>query len=301
MKTTFIYSLACPETGSIKYVGKADNPQRRLKAHMRRPCSTGMWVWRGLLKASGLMPVLSILEECAIEIWGERERWWINHFRAMPHSTMLNVLNGGNGSGECAEVTREKKRIARSGRVNSPETRRKISESNMGKIQTAESRLKISAALKGKKQNPESAAKSAAYRRTPESKARQSAAIKGRGHTDESKAKMSKARWTKEARLKEIERLADPAIKAKMSEVTKSQWQDEEYKQKQMLARNTPEYRKKLSDGVRRSLQNPEIAARKKLCRLGKRNTPESIERMRQSARLREDLKISIRLAAMTV
>lgn len=284
MKTTFIYALACPTTSAIKYVGKADDPQRRLRSHMRRPCSTGMWAWRNLLKASGLTPVLSILEECAIEIWEERERWWIEHFRSMPNSAILNVLDGGNGSGECSDATKEKKRLAMIGRTNSPITRQRISESNMGKTQTPEARIKISMALKGKKQNPESAARSAAYRRTPESKARQSAAIKGRRHTEESKAKMREVRWTEEARLKEIERLADPSIKAKMSEVTKSQWQDEEYKQKQMLARDTPEYRKKLSDGVRRSLQNPETREKRRLSRIGQKRSPESIERMRLAA-----------------
>ena len=217
---------------------------------MGRPCSTGMWKWRNALIAAGLNPVLSILEECSIDAWEDRERWWIDHFRSQPNPTILNVLNGGNGSGECGELTREKRRLALVGRKRSPETVAKVAAANRGKKRSMEARLKTSIKLKGRIHSKEEIAKRTATRRTPEARAKQSAAIKGKKHTEESIVKM-KLRWSDDAKAKQSEHLSNPDIKAKMSNVSKSQWQDPEFRERQMAIRNSPEYKARMSESVR--------------------------------------------------
>src|SRR5690348_987469 len=94
---TFIYGLFCPVDGEIKYIGKSNNPHRRLRDHMcdsRGEYSKGLWLRK--LKHSGLKPQMEILDEIPLEKWQFWERWWIAYFKTLGIK-LLNQHEGGNG------------------------------------------------------------------------------------------------------------------------------------------------------------------------------------------------------------
>lgn len=97
MENTYIYGLECPLDGNIKYIGKSNNPQRRLRDHMydhRGEYNKGLWVRK--LKHSGLKPQLIILDEIELSKWEFWETWWISYFKSLGIS-LLNKHEGGNG------------------------------------------------------------------------------------------------------------------------------------------------------------------------------------------------------------
>lgn len=97
-KTTFIYALTCPDTDEIRYVGKADNPQARLKYHIKRyePRPTHKSNWIKSLLSSGKRPGIVILEEVALSEWERAERRWIEYHRATG-ARLTNTTDGGLG------------------------------------------------------------------------------------------------------------------------------------------------------------------------------------------------------------
>ena len=121
MQTTFIYALACPDSGIIRYIGKADFPNTRFTNHLSEARKEGVkshklhWL-RGLL-ASGKKPTLVIMEEVPFEEWEAKERHYIRLHRA----TITNTTDGGDGC------------TAMRGRTHSPETREKLRLANLGK------------------------------------------------------------------------------------------------------------------------------------------------------------------------
>jgi hypothetical protein len=94
---TWIYGLVDPRDDLIKYVGKADKPQRRLTAHVcravkkKRPTKKDLWLKE--LHALGLQPTWRPLECVLVEEWETRERHWI----ALLQPQLTNDLPGGEG------------------------------------------------------------------------------------------------------------------------------------------------------------------------------------------------------------
>lgn len=90
-----IYGLYCPDSGQLRYIGKANNSESRLKTHIRdsrrkiRPvCS-----WIKSLVDKNKLPDLKILE--IAEDWQEAERRWIALSRARG-DRLLNLADGGD-------------------------------------------------------------------------------------------------------------------------------------------------------------------------------------------------------------
>jgi len=95
--TTFIYTLSCPISGEIKYIGKANNPKSRLNEHKRmrdKNISKNNWI-KNLLD-NGLSPILNILEEVTMFEWKDKEKNYIRKFRE--RGNLLNLCGGANGS-----------------------------------------------------------------------------------------------------------------------------------------------------------------------------------------------------------
>lgn len=97
----YIYALFCPDTGRIRYIGKADNPDVRLRAHITRARTTDEahhscnWI-RGLL-VQGKEPVLRVIEVVDDgSDWRERERFHIEQARIKGHD-LTNITPGGEG------------------------------------------------------------------------------------------------------------------------------------------------------------------------------------------------------------
>jgi hypothetical protein len=188
-KTTYIYILRDPETNAIRYVGKADNLEKRLQRHLQKDVDSHRSRWVNSLKRRGLKPVIELVEEVPYDQWPERERYWIARFRAQG-CDLTNTATGGNGgSGPVSPEVRAKISAANKGRKFPPmseETRRKMSESRKGRKNSPEAIAKTAAALRGRKASPETRAKlSMAH------KGQIPTFGKGAKHTPETRAKMS--------------------------------------------------------------------------------------------------------------
>ena len=90
---TFIYGLSHPETGELRYVGKANHVQKRLKSHLRdsRRRNTPLYCWMRTLTTS---PRIEVLEEVADADWKDAERRLIALHRA--DGRLLNLADGGD-------------------------------------------------------------------------------------------------------------------------------------------------------------------------------------------------------------
>lgn len=87
-----IYALACVKTGEIRYIGKADNPEQRLKTHMKDSLrrDTPLYRW---IKKHGEPELIIVQRDC--EDWRVAEREEISRLRAKGFQ-MLNVADGGD-------------------------------------------------------------------------------------------------------------------------------------------------------------------------------------------------------------
>lgn len=94
-KLAEIYALCDPDTGEIRYIGKANNSKRRLASHIRDSRRKNMPVhgWIRKLVDSGKMPELIVIE--LTYDWCEAERRLIAKSRARG-DRLLNVADGGN-------------------------------------------------------------------------------------------------------------------------------------------------------------------------------------------------------------
>lgn len=127
IKLSYIYSLNCPITGEVKYIGKSKDPETRFKKHIRtskKYPKTKKECWIKSLLNTNLIPILSIIEKCDVELVNSREIAWIKYYRGIGLD-IKNLTDGGDG-------------------LTNPslETRTKISNALIGNKLTAESRAK---------------------------------------------------------------------------------------------------------------------------------------------------------------
>jgi len=123
--TVYIYTLSCPTTGQIKYVGKTINLKQRFRDHMkdyRNMNKNKSWIKS--LKIRGLSPVMQVIDVCLGEDWRFMEDFWIQILKTWGFD-LKNQIHGGRG------IT-----------VLSEESKNKISLSLKGKKQSEERRLK---------------------------------------------------------------------------------------------------------------------------------------------------------------
>jgi hypothetical protein len=144
---TYIYSLSCPFTNDIRYIGKSNNPKNRFNRHIKNAkdgktfhCPT--WI-RSILKLNNI-PILNIIEKCAIENWKEKETYWISFYLNKGYD-LTNCKNGGDGIGILKEETRQKMSIAKIGTAhhlgfkNSEESKKAMSLAAIAKFKRPES------------------------------------------------------------------------------------------------------------------------------------------------------------------
>jgi len=126
----YIYTLKHPINNEVRYVGKTINIKRRYKQHLYDKRHSHKASWVKSLKAEGLKPILTIIEECDENNWIEREMYWISQY-----DNLTNYLAGGGADYK---------------RTTSEETKLKISQANLGKILSEETKLKISNTAKNR-------------------------------------------------------------------------------------------------------------------------------------------------------
>lgn len=218
--TTFIYALADPRTGRVRYVGKANDPEQRLAQHRHGDGRNGHKNnWIRQLRRAGLCPVLHILQECADD-WADRERYWIAYHRAAGEP-LTNLTEGGEGA---------------SGRALSDDVKAQLSASAKAAWANLETRTRQVAAM-----------------HSESSRARMSATHKATWEDPEHRAKMAairKASWedpevreNRSAGLKES--WSNPDVRARHSAGSSA-------------AQSSPEYRDRMSAAVRAAKATPE-------------------------------------------
>jgi hypothetical protein len=92
----FIYSLVDPETKQVRYIGKTNNPSRRIYDHLHAQGKTHRHRWIASLMSKKLPPEIQIIEEVAISSWQEREQYWIAFYRGQG-ADLVNGTDGGEG------------------------------------------------------------------------------------------------------------------------------------------------------------------------------------------------------------
>jgi hypothetical protein len=108
--TTYIYALCDPDTNQVRYIGKADNLQKRLKRHMGgyepRPTYKSNWVKS--LKKLNKRPIIMILEEVQRDSWQEAEKRWIDYYRKQG-ANLTNMVDGGIGGNTTPVFSKEER------------------------------------------------------------------------------------------------------------------------------------------------------------------------------------------------
>ena len=146
----YIYALADPRTGRVRYIGKSINPSQRLSNHMndKSNCHRSHWIQE--LKLLGLRPELILLESFnGPWPWQYVEQWWIKTLRAKGYD-LVNNTSGGDGVVGLPPETRAKMRATWLGRKHSESTKKKISEYRKAWRASDTTRAAMSAAHKGR-------------------------------------------------------------------------------------------------------------------------------------------------------
>lgn len=160
MSTTkaWIYGLKDPQTGEIRYVGKALTPEIRRLSHIRNAkkwdkSHKGNWI-KSLLK-KGMAPSLVLLRETDDSKWQQDEMELIAFGRANGWP-LTNMTSGGDGFHGMSDDIKAKISAAHKGKRLSLKTRKAISKrrkgvpTTLGFHHSAESRAKMSASHAGK-------------------------------------------------------------------------------------------------------------------------------------------------------
>lgn len=104
----YIYTLSDPDSGRVRYVGKANNVSKRLSGHMRdsRKSNRPVCKWVAKLIVDGKSPVITTISTCTKDNWQEEERKQIALFR-LSHDDLLNIADGGDQPGINIEANAE--------------------------------------------------------------------------------------------------------------------------------------------------------------------------------------------------
>ena len=177
--TGVIYGLA--DSDGIFYIGRANDPTRRLKDHRRE--RTGRAVERMVILELGVPVGRLHARECALI--------------ALFTDAGIRLENknpGGAGVVSHSPETRARMSAAQKGRRMSAEARANMSAAQKGRTFSPEHRAKICAALKGKPKAPEVVAARFGRKQTPEHVANRTDALMGHVVSAETRAKISAAK-----------------------------------------------------------------------------------------------------------
>lgn len=178
METTFIYALCEPETLNIRYIGKADDVNRRFRLHLReikRYPNTHKSRWIESVLKERRIPSLEILDEVPKNFWQLYEQKHIQ----MAKNAGFDLVNGTEGGDGGA---------TRSGKNFSEETRRRMSLSIKRAYKNKDTTGKNNAFF-GRKHSPEAREKMSLAKKNKISGMNNP--FFGKKHSKKSKDKMS--------------------------------------------------------------------------------------------------------------
>lgn len=95
--TCSIYGLYDPRDGSLRYIGKANDPIVRMKGHIRdaQRRKTPVYSWISKLISDGLCPEMRVICVCPSGDWQAREKEEIASARERGER-LLNLADGGD-------------------------------------------------------------------------------------------------------------------------------------------------------------------------------------------------------------
>lgn len=105
--TAEIYGLFDPDTGALRYVGKAKSASARFKRHLNESTheTRPVHVWIAGLVKLGKLPRLGVLETVPLSEWVDAEIRLIALHRQT--SNLLNVADGGDRPSQTTEQRRK--------------------------------------------------------------------------------------------------------------------------------------------------------------------------------------------------
>jgi group I intron endonuclease len=127
-KETYIYKIS-DELGNVRYIGKSNNPRRRLYQHINDKSNLHKFNWLNSIIKRGSKPIIEIIEKVSVDVWQEREIYWIAKFKEDGFD-LINLTLGGDG-GNGMRHTEESKQSMRKSKLGIPlseEHRKSISE-----------------------------------------------------------------------------------------------------------------------------------------------------------------------------
>lgn len=93
----YVYTLSCPITNHVRYVGKTNNLDKRLSAHINDKMKSYKSSWIASLANKGLKPILETLDETDDERYSYvLEVYWIAQMKQWGFN-LTNLTNGGEG------------------------------------------------------------------------------------------------------------------------------------------------------------------------------------------------------------
>jgi hypothetical protein len=105
-----IYTLFNPEDNIVRYVGKTVKKLGvRLSDHISDsakgdPYPVNFWI-RNLFECD-LAPQIQLIEEVGVDVWQEKEKFWIAFYKAWNSSSLLNINPGGEGAASIKRIGR---------------------------------------------------------------------------------------------------------------------------------------------------------------------------------------------------
>lgn len=134
----FIYALADPLDGRIRYIGKSIRPTHRLTNHCNEKPTCHRTKWIHSLLKEGRRPVLGVLERISPGgNWQVAERAWISYARENGWP-LVNGTDGGDGVSGLSQESKDRMSRTWLGRKHSPESIAKIGAASRGMTHTEE-------------------------------------------------------------------------------------------------------------------------------------------------------------------
>src|SRR4051812_33629800 len=89
-----IYTISCPNTGDVVYVGKTIDVRHRFSSHLKSSKNTNSAVWiRNVIK-TGRKPVMDVIDTVNESNYSFWEQYYISLFKTWGFK-LLNVKIGG--------------------------------------------------------------------------------------------------------------------------------------------------------------------------------------------------------------
>ncbi len=99
---TFIYGLRLKNSCEYRYIGKSNNPKKRLWYHLHeknRKRAPYKYYWIQSSKNKKLEIVCDIIERVSLLEWQDKEKYYIKFYKEKGHR-LTNFLDGGEGGGK---------------------------------------------------------------------------------------------------------------------------------------------------------------------------------------------------------